>query len=82
MDGTVQPNCADVPLRIYSLTHSLVENVRCFAPVKRLAEKVVSNMTYGVSSRMFKPYWIQLQSVYDAVQELLYCQWNDANSLC
>jgi len=23
VNGSVQPNCADVPLRIYSITHSL-----------------------------------------------------------
>jgi len=27
MNGTVQPNCVDVPLRIYSLSHSLTLGV-------------------------------------------------------
>jgi len=33
MDGTVQPNCADVPLRIYSLTHVTVSLHQAFTTV-------------------------------------------------
>jgi len=33
VNGTVQPNCADVPLRIYSVTHPSTEYLaRLFGP--------------------------------------------------